>query len=38
MLNPLYHPRQYLGSSSFEEKVKSAAKENLRTVLAEKKK
>lgn len=38
LLNPLYHPRQYLRSPTFEEKVKSAAKENLRTVLTDKKK
>lgn len=38
LLNPLYHPRQYLRSPSFEEKVKSAAKEYLRTILTDKRK
>ena len=38
LLNPLYHPREYLRSPIFEEKVKLAAKECLRTILVDKKK
>lgn len=33
LLNPLYHPREYIRSPIFEEKVKIAAKECLRTIL-----
>ena len=38
LLDPLYHPREYLRSPIFEEKVKLAAKECLRTILVDKKK